>query len=435
MEDLRSFLKRISSENNLVKRYSQKMRLRDISNIIYGESTSGNILLFENITDYNNRLIVANTVASKEILALALGCDSHELISYFLSKINSPQKPQVVNHAPFEKVSYHNDQVDIFKLPILTLSEHDASPYITAGLVIVKDPESGIQNTSINRLQVIDKDKLLIRAEKHSDLNKIISNSALLNLNKLPIAVCIGNHPIELLVAACGFPFENDELWFSGALRSKSLACTETREYQLIVPALTEILLEGYINLQSFQKEGPFADFLGFYVGSEAAPVIRITTISHVDSPLYQTIRPGSQEDTVLLGFWKEIKIYKTLKSNNIHVERVNIGPNVLICRIMLSKKSDDEVWKAAKLAFECYPWLKICILLDADMDVENENDLWWSLVNRWLVKEGSRIYETIGVNKKPHEIYSHGIAIDATQSESFKTPRAKPIPVYKNKK
>lgn len=183
MEDLRSFLKRISNKNNLVKHYNQKMGLRDISNIIYEESTSGNILLFENITDYNNRLIVANTVASKEILALALGCDRHELISYFLSKINSPQKPQLVNHAPFEKISYHNDQVDIFKLPILTLSEYDASPYITAGLVIVKDPESGIQNTSINRLQVIDKDKLLIRAETYSDLNKIISNSALLNLN------------------------------------------------------------------------------------------------------------------------------------------------------------------------------------------------------------------------------------------------------------
>jgi len=435
MENLRGFLKRISSENNLVKHYNQKMRLRDISNIIYEKSTSGNILLFENITDYKNRLIVANTVASKEILALALGCDRYELISYFLSKINSPQKPQVVSHAPFKKTSYHNDQVDIFKLPILTLSEYDASPYITAGLVIVKDPESGIQNTSINRLQVIDKDKLLIRAETHSDLNRIISNSALLNLNKLPIAVCIGNHPIELLVAACGFPFENDELWFSGALRSQSLTCTETREHQLIVPALTEILLEGHIDLQSFQKEGPFADFLGFYVDSEAAPVIRITTISHVDSPLYQTIRPGSQEDTVLLGFWKEIKIYKTLKSNNINVKRVNIGPNVLICRIMLSKKSDDEVWKAAKLAFECYPWLKICILLDADMDAESDNDLWWSLVNRWLVKERSRIYKTIGVNKKPHEIYSHGIAIDATQSESFKTPRARPIPLYENKK
>ena len=93
---------------------------------------------------------------------------------------------------------------------------------------------------------------------------------------------------------------------------------------------------------------------------------------------------------------------------------------------------SDNEVWKAAELAFECHPWLKTCILLDADMDVENENDLWWSLVNRWLVKEGSRIYKTIGVNKKPHEIYSQGIAIDATQSKSFKTPWARPISLYK---
>ena len=164
-----------------------------------------------------------------------------------------------------------------------------------------KDPETGQRNVSINRMQYKGKTKLGIRMMPPQHLG-VIQEKSEKKGKDLEVAVAIGNHPFEILVAATTVAYGMDEFTLSSALRKEPLELVKCETVDLEVPATAEIVLEGVVRAGIREDEGPFGDFMQYYIPVMANHVFEVKAITHRKDAIYQTIQASSLEDIHLLA-------------------------------------------------------------------------------------------------------------------------------------
>ena len=409
--DLRGFLRLLEKHNGL--RIVQ--RPMDIGNIPYEALRSekrGKAVLFKEIKGHQGAL-VSNLLARRESVALALGCSPEETLKEYVRRINLPVKPVILSRGPSQEVIRNKKKMDARLLPVLTHCEKDAGPYITAGIAIARDPETQIRNVSINRIQVTGPQELLINIPQH--LGQIQAKAEAMG-KPLEVAVAIGNHPIELITACSKPPFGSDEFDLSGALRESPLELVSAKSISLHVPARAEIILEGEIPPHAKKEEGPFGDFMGYYVPATKSHVFQLKTITHRRGFIFQAIKAGSVEDGHLLSLPREAAIYSALVEKGIQVESVSLHTMLFNCFVSIRKKHEDEPGAVISTAFDAYPWLKYCVVVDHDVDIFDARDVWWAMGTRSCPERGTVLIEdSPGFYRDPYRLHQSKLGIDAT--------------------
>lgn len=411
--DLRSCLEFFASQDDLLTIAKEVDPKFELPAVMKAAEKKGKAILFKNVKKPGFS-IANNLLGSRQMLARLFETTPQQVVNEWLDRIRTPIEPEIVGTSALKEVIEKGKDVNLDNLPIVTHCGKDAGPFITAGMVIAKDPETGIRNVSINRMQVKGKNKLGIRMMPPQHLGVIHQKSEQLGQN-LEVAIAIGNHPFDLLSAATSFEFGLDEFTIMGALRKEPLKLVPCETVDLEVPASAEIIIEGEVLAGERDPEGPFGDFMQYYVPVMDNHILKVNAITRRRDPIYQTIQASSVEDTHLLGLSREGIVYEAV-SKIADVQAVCLAPTIMNCMISIKKRFEGEPKNVAAAAFGVYPWLKYCVVVDHDVDVFNPADVWWAAATRSRPDKGLFVMsEAMGFPRDPFHIHQSKAGIDAT--------------------
>ncbi|HEY3167333.1 MAG TPA: UbiD family decarboxylase, partial [Candidatus Binatia bacterium] len=230
------------------------------------------VLYCENI-EGSSAAVVINVQASRKLMALALECEPQELATKFSERQGKPVAPVEVSEGPVQEVITTGDDVDLTKVPLLTHYDVNAAPYITAGIVVAADPDSGVRNTSYNRLMMARKRELRIFMAVGRHLWTLHNKLERRN-EPLSIAIVVGVHPLFSLGAQAFTPLTEDEYAVIGGMMGEALRVVKGKTVPILVPADAEMVIEGKILPNVRREEGPFGEFTGHAVSKDDRQVI-----------------------------------------------------------------------------------------------------------------------------------------------------------------
>jgi 2,5-furandicarboxylate decarboxylase 1 len=377
-ENFRQFLGRLREAGELIDLH-QPVDIRHIGTLV---DQSDKALLFHNIIGYDMPL-VSGIIRSRERAVMSMGVKTYGEIEIRLKKgIDHPIAPIMVNTSLAREVTMTGDDVDLFKLPIPMSSVYDGGPMITAGVVIAKDPELGM-NSGIYRFIV--KEKALTGIDIVTPNNmRLFADRAYKAGRPLPISISIGTHPLEIMASGYRAPLGVDEMHIAGGLRGAPIELAPCQTIDVPYIADAEIVLEGEILPTGWTwPEGRFGEFTRLMGGLHWNPLVKIKAISHRKDAIYYSLHMP-WENTWLAAPTRYAAIRQALRTAGVTVKDINVtlGGCAFWHAVISIKKQAGEA-KNAILAALSVMDLKHVVIVDDDIDVFNPMDVEWAIATR----------------------------------------------------
>ncbi|MER5183302.1 UbiD family decarboxylase [Streptomyces sp. NPDC002896] len=335
--------------------------------------------------------IVGNILASERNCEAAFGTDRAGIRRLVSRGLAENLEPEVVSDGPVRQVKVFDD-IDLGSaLPALTHAPGDAGRYITAGLVIARHPHTGVYNASYHRMQLIEGNRTAIQMDLGRHLRSAWE-AARSNGDDLPIAVVIGPD-LSLLYAAAvmgsQMPESKDELAAAGAMQGSSLKVLKGLTQDVLVPANSEIALEGRISATDAVHEGPFGEFVGYHSSAGLAPVVHFTALTRRREAIYHAINGAGRETVMLRKHALETSALGVLQSAVPIVKDVCMtagGLHRFHLNVAVRKDSsahDGLQRNAALAAFGALKDLVRVVVVDDDIDIHSEVDVEYAIATR----------------------------------------------------
>jgi UbiD family decarboxylase len=329
-------------------------------------------LLFENVKESKDYRVAIGVCGSRALLAGAIGAQPDQLLGRVLDSIENPKPFRTVDRAPCQEVV--EDDVDLYRIPILTHCERDGGPYATASIAVARDREFGC-NASYHRLMLIGRDRVAARIlPRHLD--------EFVKRGNREVGITLGNHPAFLFAAAVSCEIGKSELEIANGL--KEMAFTKCTTNDAMVPADCELVLEGTIT-DELVDEGPFPDITGAYDIVRKQRVIKINRITHRKDPIYQALLPGGAEHRILMGMPREATVFREVNKvcSCVDVRLTPGGSSWLHAVIKIRKEKEDDPRNALEAAFRGHPSLKHAVVVDDDVDLDDPDAVEWAISTR----------------------------------------------------
>jgi 2,5-furandicarboxylate decarboxylase 1 len=331
--------------------------------------------------------LVVNLTATYERLALALGTTPLDMVATYGDRLAKGVAPVELTReqAPVKEVIWQGKEADLNRLPIPTHNAQDAGPYITGGVGITRDLETGQLNAGLYRHQVFDDHELgvwFIDTHHGAYIHRAYEDQQ----RPLPIAIAIGHHPAFLMGVISRLHGIGGEFEAAGALMEEPVRLVPAESSDLLVPADAEIVIEGEVMPQVRREEGPFGEWPGHYMAGGPKPVIKVSTITMRSDAIYHDIFSANREHLVIGSLPRMGSIYRNVKAVVPSIRSVNVPAHSRMhCYISLDKARDTEVKKAAFAALNTEPEnLKMIVVVDSDIDVFNDGDVLWAIGTRF---------------------------------------------------
>lgn len=327
--------------------------------------------------------VVGGLYGDRDILYNLLQMNHENRLVKFMDAIANPRPYKVVDNGPI-KENIISRNIDLSRtFPIPKFQEKDSSSFITAGVLVVKDPATGKHFTSIRRFQINGKDQVsaLIASPKLTD--------DFLQLEKqnkpMEVAIILG-YDAEFLMASqvSSSSYGVDKYEIDSALRGKPLELVQCETVDLLVPGHCEIVLEGTIVPGKRELEGPFGELMGYYGEQAPHPIIKIDTILHRNDPLFQVTFP-CREEHISNGLIREVELYNQLK-NQVDVIDVNVtegGGYRFNAFASIRKKKPGDGKSAILAGLGSNSDLKQVVIVDQDVDIFDLQDIEWAITTR----------------------------------------------------
>lgn len=369
----RAFVELLARRGDLTKIRRKVDPNLELAGVVY--ALRGKPALFEDVSRPGWQ-VAAGICGSRDLFALALGVDRAELVRLMAKALDDPTEPSIEDHPACREVV--EPDVDLNRLPILTHTELDGGPYVTTGIVVTRDPQTGL-NASFHRLMQIGPREFVGRVVEGRGLDTAWRRST----GDLPIAVCIGNS-LPVLLAASMSPNKGvNELSIANSLQKT--AVTRCIGSDLMVPADTEIVLEGRLT-HRMTGEGSFIDLTGTLDFVREQPVFEIDAITHRHDPIYHALLPGGSEHKMLMGMPREPTIFAEV-SRDCDCRNVYITPggtSWLHAVVQIEKHAPDDGTRAIEAAFRGHTSLKHVVVVDTDVDPFDMADVEWAIATRF---------------------------------------------------
>jgi UbiD family decarboxylase len=393
MMDLREFLKVLEEEHELQKikvAVDPKHELGAICKI-HNERPNSQALLFDNVKGHTIP-VVGQLLATDRRVALALGLSQENVFNETVQRASNPIAPRLVSKGACQEVVFEGANIDITKLPLCTNNPRDGGPYITAGHVIIKDPEYGM-NLSIYRMMLVSKNEVTLRFTPGHDGYDFMKNAEKRGQKKFEVAVCIGVPPAVYVASQFEPRIGVYELDIAGGLAGEPVEVVKCRTIDLEVPALAEIVLEGELTIPAKTgDEGPFGEFCGYTTAQVPNErIMTIKSVSHRRNPVYHNIWLGKPPHehlyvdalTYAVAAYQELKpAYPALKKAYAPPWGVSIVLLLQLERRLMRPGIVDNIL-AASLYTRSGKW-KHVFVLDEDIVLEDPNEVLWALTTRF---------------------------------------------------
>jgi 4-hydroxy-3-polyprenylbenzoate decarboxylase len=408
-DDLRDFIRALE-QNGELKRVSFEVDpyLEITQFADHSVKTGGPALLFEKPKGSKMPVLI-NAFASMRRMEIALGVSNIEDIACrivgflqiekpesLLDKLRMLPKlrelgsmfPKTVSTGPCKEI-IRRENFSLHEFPILHCWPGDAGRFITFPLVFSRNPETGKRNCGVYRMQVFDGQTTGMHWQKHKHgaehYRRLVADG---QNTRMAVAVAIGSDPVTMYSAILPLPPSIDEMLFAGFLRGRPVEMIRCETSKLEVPANSEIVLEGYLNLGELRREGPFGDHTGFYSLDDDYPVFHIECITHRKNPIYATtiVGPPPMEDFYMGKAIERIFLplmrLQIPEIRDISMPAEGIFHNLILIAIRKSypgqaRKVMHAIWGLGQAMFS-----KCIVIVDEDVDVQNAREVVWKALN-----------------------------------------------------
>jgi len=468
-KDLRDFIK-LLEKRGLLKRIQYpvdpNLEMTEIADRVL--RSGGPALLFENPVGFDTP-VLANLFGTTERVALGMGRESiQELreVGELLAFLKEPQPPEnlrdaweklpvfkqvlnmgprVVKGAACQQIELDKEQVDLNTLPIQTCWPGDAAPLVTWPLVITRGPEKKRQNLGIYRMQLIGKNRLIMRWLSHRGgaldyrdwCNKYPGQP-------YPVAVALGADPATILGAVTPVPDTLSEYAFAGLLRGDKTEVTSALLSDLQVPASAEYVLEGFIYPDDMADEGPYGDHTGYYNEVDRFPVFTVEKITHRKKPIYHSTYTGRPPDEpAILGEALNEVFVPILQKQFPEIVDFYLPPEGCSYRLAVVTMKKQYPGHAKRVMMGVWSFLrqfmytKFVIVTDDDVNARDWNDVIWAMTTRMDPARDTVMVESTPIDyldfASPVSGLGSKIGFDATNKWQGETDREWGIPIEKD--
>jgi 4-hydroxy-3-polyprenylbenzoate decarboxylase len=379
----------------------------------------GPALLFENPKGFNTP-VLANLFGTEQRVAMGMGAKDLKAlreIGELLAYLRQPDPPKslrdawdkapilkqvlnmgskLVKNAPCQHHVKSGEDVDLYQLPIQTCWPEDAGPLITWPLVVTKGPNKERQNLGIYRLQLIARNKLIMRWLSHRGGALDYREWQIQHPGKrYPVAVVLGSDPATTLGAVTPVPDNISEYAFAGLLRGSKTELIECysagcKEHGLQVPASAEYVLEGYLEPGEMADEGPFGDHTGYYNEVDKFPVFTVETMTYRESPIYHSTYTGRPPDEpAILGMALNEVFIPILQKQYPEIVDFYLPPEGCSYRLAVVTIRKEYPGHAKRVMLGVWSFLrqfmytKFVIVTDEDVNARDWKDVIWAMTTR----------------------------------------------------
>lgn len=336
--------------------------------------------------------VVSNLFGSWNLFGLALGMDPKKSsisdIFHEYRRRKEKRKPfRTVSpfEAPVKELILKGKEADLNILPILHHAPLDSGRYISCGQLVCKDPDSGILNVGIYRMELKGKDRLGCMMIPAQHARYILRRYA--DLGKpMEIAVYVGHHPAVTAGAEFTGPIDVCEYDVAGAYLEEPLELVKAETVDILVPAYAEIVIEGMIDPQKTETDGPFAEWTGYYGEQSECYAIQVSAVTMRRDAIYHDLADGCWEHPMLNSIGFTGAVYDAVARVVPSVKNVYLPPSgrgVITAYISISKRIEGEGKRAGLAAINSAASVKIAVVVDEDIDVYNEEDVLWAVATR----------------------------------------------------
>jgi len=334
--------------------------------------------------DNHTMPVLSGLVSDRQWIAEAMGVEAGEVLARYQDAALNPLPCKEVTSAPVQEIVHR--EVDLGKqLPLPVHNEHDNGAYITAGLLIARNPKTGVQNVSIHRLQLSGPNRLgALILPRHTYTFFDMAERA---GQPLDVAIVVGVDPLTLLASQAIAPIDFDELTLAGALHGAPLPVVKCITSDLLVPAEAEIVVEGRMLPGVREMEGPFGEFPQYYGEPAKRHVIEVTALTHRKDAMFHTIVGGGLEHLLLGGIPREATLLAHLRRSFPTVRDVHLARGG-VCRyhlyVQIDKRQEGEAKNIMMGAFAGHYDVKQVIVVDMDVDIHNPAEVEWAVATRF---------------------------------------------------
>ena len=363
--------------------------------------------LFTNVVDGRGRkykfpVVVGAYAGNRAIYCVGMGAAPEEVQPKWDHAIANPVPPRVVEQAPCQEVVIEGEALkgegnglDSLPIPVSTPG-FDSAPTLTATNVITKDPETGVQNHGTYRAGLKAPDRCVVRMAtrvggaggyKHYLKHQKRGDKT------MPVAIVLGAPPCVAFVAPMKLPLDLDEVGVAGAVAGGSINVVRARTVDLLVPAEAEIVIEGLIDTENLEPEGPFGESHGHVALEEFNMPMRVTAITHrrdaIVASYISQVTPSESSaikrvsyEPMFLSHLRNTLGVRGVKRVTLH-ERMTALRRIAIVTVEKGTPR-TEVWRAlmgaSSFKADCG---KICIAVNDDIDPDNSDAIFWAIAFR----------------------------------------------------
>jgi 2,5-furandicarboxylate decarboxylase 1 len=427
---LRSFLAELPESEIL--RISEPMELDYVPTALVLELERRRqtpVVIIEQPRDYDIP-VVANLFASRDRIARMAGAAAGGFNDAWTRALANMIPPMVTDRGAVQEIVIEANTLDAGKLPISRHFAKDAGRYIGSGILICKDPDTGVRNMSYQRLQLKARNRFGASLHSRGHIWEHLQRCAARGRD-LEVAVVIGVYPAINLAAGAKVASEVDELDLAGALIGAPVELVKCRTIDVEVPAQAEFVLEGKILGQVNEDEGPYGEYTGYSTDRSTRNVFVVSAITSRKDPIYHDIIPGYSAEHLLLGrAAKEAHVFTRLKEMVPTLKALNFPKSGTHFHGYMSMKklAEGQPRHALMLLLGLDPYLKLVIAVDEDVDVFDEEEVLWALATRFQADTDMFMVANAFCNRldpSSRDGMSAKLALDATAPLQWDVERA----------
>jgi len=383
--DFQSIIAKLESQGRVARIKTEVDPIHELAGVA-AKLEGGKVAFFEKVKG-SDFPVVCGLWWNRENVAAVFDTTAEEVPYLFAGAARefakSPIEPITVDNAPSQEVV--SLEPNLYEIPVPTLALKDGGPYFSNCVVMAKDPDTGVRNSSVHRLQVVGKNRLTMLMDMGRDLRDYYERA---EKNGIPLEITINNgiDPAVFIAAiTAGVPMDIDELGIAAVLRGKPVRLSKSLTVGVEGIADAQLVIEGEILPNVREPEGPFGEVSGYYAQKDDRWVVNVKAITRRKQPLIHALLPG-KEVWVTAGLAAEPAIFNTLSKQIGGVKKVYLSPGC--CAHFGAIIQVDPVrpgfGKNAILAtFGAFPPLKMVVAVNSDVNIYDSDDVMRAITTR----------------------------------------------------
>jgi len=358
--------------------------------------------------------VVSNTLGNPRILARLLGVGIEGVAARWAELAAAGAEPAQSAYAAAPGAL---EETDLAALPHITYCEKDAGPYLTAGIIVARDPDSGVVNLSYHRMQMVGPGELRCRLSTSGDLYRIQQKREARG-EALEAAVLVGLPPALMLAGGSTIGPLRSEYELAARIAGERFPLRPSPRHGLPIPAASEIVIEGRILSGVRRPEGPFGEWMDYYVPVTDNHVFEVDQVFARPGALFYAISSGSSEELAISAAPIAGGIYAGVRNWVPSLRDVSCFPHLQFCALKLEKPPEGHAQRAIVAAFGAeMNRVLYCVAVDEDVDIHDWQDVLWAMATRCRPdRDIFQIPNLPSFARDPHKMHWGRLGIDATK-------------------